>query len=117
MLQPGLRQPHIQAVNFLDKPGETGSFLSSHPCQEPAPPSSLLNHLHGRRIVPVAVRFHYNLDNLTERHQGAQRAFNGELAKPAAQHPRYIGLADSQQVSGFHLLEAASLQDRVKLTH
>jgi hypothetical protein len=55
------------------------------------------------------MRFHDNLDILIERHQEAQQAFDGELAELAAQHLRDIGLADSEQISGFHLLEAAFL--------
>ena len=53
------------------------------------------------------MRFHHDLDILIERHQEAQQAFHGELAEFAAQHLRDIRLADSEQFSGFHLLEAA----------
>ncbi len=55
------------------------------------------------------MRFHNNLDILIERHQEAQQAFDRELAELSAQHLRYIGLADSEQISGLDLLEAAFL--------
>ena len=70
---------------------------------------SLLDYLHRRRIVPATVRLHDNLDILIERHQEAQQSLDGELAELAAQHIRHIGLADSEQISGFHLFEAAAL--------
>lgn len=63
------------------------------------------------------MRFNHNLDVLIECHQKSQQAFDRELAELAAQHLRYIGLADSEQVSGFHLLKAALLKDRVNLEY
>jgi hypothetical protein len=66
------------------------------------------DYLHRRRL-PVTMRFHHNLYILIERRQEAQQAFHGELAKLSSQHLRYIRLADSEQISGFHLCEGAFL--------
>src|SRR5271165_2247327 len=103
----------------LQKPGEPkpDARYFHPPHQKPADANLSLNHLHRRRIVSIPVRFHNNLDILIERHQEAEQAFDGELAELAAQHLRYIGLADSEQSSGFHLFEAALLQDRINLEY
>src|ERR1700722_3046259 len=70
-----------------------------------------------RCLTPTAVRLHDNLHVLIQRHQKPQQAFDGELAEVAAQHFRDIGLADSEQIGRFHLLESAFLQDRVNLEY
>jgi hypothetical protein len=53
------------------------------------------------------MRFHDNLNILIQRQEEAQQAFDGELAEVAAQHLRDVGLTDSEQISRFHLLQAA----------
>ena len=60
-------------------------------------------HLQRRHAIPFPMRLHHNFHILIQRHQEAQQAFNGELAELAAQHLGYIGLADSEQLSGFYL--------------
>jgi hypothetical protein len=59
------------------------------------------------------MRFHNNLNVVIECDQEPQQAFDGELAKLAAQHFRDIGLAHAEQLSGFDLLESAFLQNCV----
>ena len=48
------------------------------------------------RVVPVAVRFHNDLNILTKYDEEAQQAFDRELPKVSAQHLGHIGLADAE---------------------
>jgi len=61
------------------------------------------------------VRFYDDLHILVERHEEAQKALNGKLPELPAQHLRYIGLADSEQVGCLDLFQAAIFHDRVDL--
>ena len=105
----------IAKEKFRDKPNATFSSIPIEKCaSQPAP---VLNDLHRRRVVSTAMRFHNNLNIVIEGYQETQQAFDGELAELSAQHLRDIGLADAKQLGGFHLLEAALLQDRVDLEY
>jgi hypothetical protein len=50
----------------------------------------------GRRVACVTVRLYDNLDILIERHREAEKTFDGKLTELAAQHLRYIGLANAK---------------------
>src|SRR5271157_154658 len=73
--------------------------------------------LQGWGVVSVTVRLHHNLHILIERHQEAQKALNGKLPELTAQHLRYIGLADSEQLGGLDLSQAAIFHDPVDFEH
>ena len=58
---------------------------------------------------------HHNLHVLIQRHQKTQQALDRELPELSAQHLGDIGLADSKQLGGRCLREAALFQDGVNL--
>jgi len=64
--------------------------------------------LQGGSVFPVTVRLYHDLNILIERHKEAQKALNGKLPELAAQHLRYIGLADSEQIGGLDLFRPRS---------
>jgi hypothetical protein len=53
--------------------------------------------LERRSASGVAVRLYDDLHILVQRHQEAQKTLNRKLPEIAAQHLRYIGLANSEQ--------------------
>src|ERR1017187_2907443 len=72
-------------------------------------------HVQSRGAACAAVGLHNNLDILIESHQKMEQAFNRKLTELAAQHLRYIGLANAKQSSGFYLFQAPLFHDGVDL--
>ena len=70
--------------------------------------------MQGRSVASVLVRLDYDLHILIERHEETQEALNGKLPELTAQHLRYIGLADAEQIGGLNLFQAAILHDRCR---
>jgi hypothetical protein len=73
--------------------------------------------MQGWSVVSATVRLHHNLDILIQRHQEAQKAFDGKLTEFSAQHFRYIGLSNAKQIRGFFLFQTALFHERVNLEY
>jgi len=73
--------------------------------------------MQGRGVVLATVRLYNNLDILIQRHEEAQKTFDGKLTEFPAQHFRYIGLANAEQLGGFLLFQSALFHERVNLEY
>jgi len=73
--------------------------------------------MQGRGVVPATVRLYNNLDILIQRHEEAQKTFDGKLTEFPAQHFRYIGLSNAEQIGGFLLFQTALFHERVNLEY
>jgi hypothetical protein len=66
--------------------------------------------MQGRRVVSVTVRPYDNLDILIQRHEEAEKTFDGKLTEFDAHDLRYIGLAfggPARPISALPLPKAA----------
>jgi hypothetical protein len=54
------------------------------------------SHMQGRSVGAATVRLHDDLNILIQRHEEAEKTFDGELTEFAAQHLRYVRLTNSK---------------------
>jgi hypothetical protein len=70
-----------------------------------------------RGAASATVRPYDDFHILIQGHEETKKTLDGKLTEFAAQHLRYIGLANAKQLGGVHLFHAARFHDRIDLEH
>ena len=72
-------------------------------------------HMQGRCILRITMRFYRDFNILIECHEKAKKALHRKLPELAAQHLRHIGLADAEKIGRLDLFQSALFHERVDL--